>query len=97
MICTQKKPESNAEGYYITQIPKSTWAVFRSEKTKAMGTEILNIYNRAYSEWMPSSGYEKAPGPDNMEIYEGNVQEVWIPVRKAYCAYEREGTYEKYK
>ena len=86
MLCALKKPDSDTDGFRIVQIPKTTWAVFRSDKTDHMGTEILKMYNRAYSEWLPSSGYDKAAGPD-MEVYYdapgGNYyQEVWIPVKK---------------
>ena len=86
IICALKKPDSDTEGYRVAQIPKFTWAVFRSDATDHMGTEILKLYNRAHSEWLPSSGYEKAAGPD-MEVYYNApngkyYQEVWIPVRK---------------
>ncbi|MDR2421676.1 MAG: GyrI-like domain-containing protein [Oscillospiraceae bacterium] len=33
-----------------------------------MGAEIPSLFARAYSEWLPSSGYEKDTDPD-MEIY----------------------------
>jgi predicted transcriptional regulator YdeE len=53
-----------------------------------MGLTILDLLNRAYSEWLPSSGYEKSPILDNMEIYYTDIdgkyfEEVWIPVKKA--------------
>jgi AraC family transcriptional regulator len=88
MICGVKQPEKNANGYTVAQIPKATWAVFRSEKTDHMGLTILDLLNRAYSEWLPSSGYEKFPILDNMEIYYTDTdgkyfEEVWIPVKKA--------------
>jgi len=84
MICALKKPKSDTETFRIAQIPKTTWAVFQSEKTDRIGTEIPVLFRRAYSEWLPSSGYEKAPGPD-MEVYytaeDGrHFEEVWIPV-----------------
>jgi AraC family transcriptional regulator len=87
MICALKKPESNTSGYKTAQIPKATWAIFRSEPSDWQGKEIPTLFNRAYSEWLPTSGYDKAPGPD-MEIYctddnGKHFEEVWIPVRKA--------------
>jgi len=87
MLCALKKPGSDITGFRVAQIPKTTWAVFRSGKTDHMGTEILEMYNRAYSEWLPSSGFDKAVGPD-MEVYydapDGKYfQEVWIPVIKS--------------
>ena len=87
MLYALKKPDSDTTGFRVAQIPKTTWAVFRSGATKHMGTEILEMYNRAYSEWLPSSGFDKAVGPD-MEVYydapDGKYfQEVWIPVIKS--------------
>ena len=86
MLCTLKNPDSDTGGFQTARIPKTTWAVFRSEITEHMGTEILKMYNRAHSEWLPSSGYDKVTGPD-MEVYydapDGKYfQEVWIPVKK---------------
>ena len=86
IICALKKPDSDTTGFHTANIPKFTWAVFRSGVSEHMGTEILNMYNRAHSEWLPSSGYDKAAGPD-MEVYYdaqggGYFQEVWIPAIK---------------
>ena len=81
MICALKKSSSNTDGFKVAQIPKTTWAVFRAE-TNHIGCEIPNLFQRAYSEWLPSSGYEKVPSPD-MEIYGEHFEEVWIPVRKS--------------
>jgi len=86
MICSLKKSDSNTDGFRVVQIPKTTWAVFRSGKADHMGVAIPELFNRAYSEWLPSSGYDKSPGPD-MEIYYTDVdgkhfEEVWIPVKK---------------
>jgi AraC family transcriptional regulator len=87
MICALRKPNSKTDGYKTAQIPKTTWAVFRSEPLPHYGIAIPELFSRAYSEWLPSSGYDKALGPD-MEIYglcdDGKCyEEVWIPVRKA--------------
>ena len=86
MICALKKSDSGIDGFKPAQIPKNTWAVFRSGKSDHMGIAIPELFNRAYSEWMPSSGYDKSAGPD-MEIYYTDVdgkhfEEVWIPVKK---------------
>jgi len=87
MICALKKPDSDTSGFKTTQIPKATWAVFRSEKNdKYQGIVIKELFDRAYQEWLPSSGYEWASAPD-MEIYytaDGGkcFEEVWIPVIK---------------
>ena len=86
MICALRKPESRTEGFRIAQIPKASWAVFRSDTCSHMRTEIPSLFSRAYSEWLPASVYYKAPGPD-MELYHTtpdgkHFEEVWIPVRK---------------
>ncbi len=86
MICALKNPDSKTDGFKVAQIPKATWAVFRSDKTDNVGVEIPMLFSRAYSEWLPSSGYNKAIGPD-MEIYYStsdgkHFEEVWIPVKK---------------
>jgi AraC family transcriptional regulator len=87
MICALRKPDSDITGFKTAQVPKNTWAVFRSDETENIGHEIPKLFQRAYSEWLPSSGYEKVNGPD-MEIYgvgSGGKfwEEVWIPVKKA--------------
>ena len=86
MLCALKMPDSDTNGFQVAQIPKTTWAVFRSDKSDYIGLAIPELFNRAYSEWLPSSGYDKSPGPD-MEIYYTDAdgkhfEEVWIPVKK---------------
>ena len=86
MICAVKKDGCNTDGYKTVHVPAAVWAVFRGEESGKMGAQIPELFNRAYSEWLPSSGYDKAAGPD-MEIYgvaEGGkyFEEVWIPVKK---------------
>ena len=86
MICALKKPRSHTDGFKVAQIPKTTWAIFRSDPLPHYGMAISELFNRAYSEWLPSSSYDKAIGPD-MEIYglDDNgkcYEEVWIPVKK---------------
>jgi len=82
-----KKPDSKTNEFKVAQVPKTTWAVFRSDKTDYIGLEIPKLFNRAYSEWLPSSGYDKSPGPDIEIYYTGtdgkHFEEVWIPVKKA--------------
>lgn len=86
MICAVKDEDSDTAGFKIAQIPEATWAVFRSDDIDHIGTEIPTLFRRAYSEWLPYSGYDKANGPD-LEVYGlvGNgkyYEEVWIPVSK---------------
>jgi len=88
MIFAIKAPGSKTEDFTTVAIPKFTWAVFKSDKftPDKVGEEIPNLYSRAYSEWLPTSGYNKVNGPE-MEIYceaaDGMCyEEVWIPVEK---------------
>ncbi|MDR2606424.1 MAG: AraC family transcriptional regulator [Oscillospiraceae bacterium] len=85
MVCALKKADSDSTGFKTAQVPAATWAVFRADSSYD-GAEIPNLFSRAHSEWLPSSGYNKAIGPD-MEIYytteDGkHFEEVWIPVKK---------------
>lgn len=86
MICAFKTPDSDTTRYKEAQIPKATWAVFRSEKIDHIGSAMKTLFDRAYQEWLPSSGYKWAPAPD-LEIYytteDGRYyDECWIPVVK---------------
>ena len=64
-------------------VPAFTWAVFSSERE---GTSIQDLERRIVTDWLPTSGYEYADGPD-VEVYLNadpmNMKyEVWIPVVK---------------
>lgn len=72
------------EGLEEYQIPAFTWAVFSG--TGIMPTAIQELEKRIVTEWLPTSGYEYANGPD-IEVYltpdpKNAVFEVWIPVIK---------------
>lgn len=83
MIFAFMKEDRNTDGYKIVQVPKHTFAVFRVNglDNHDEQCQIPRLFNRAYSEWLPSSDYDKADGPD-MEIYGSGFEEVWIPVVK---------------
>ena len=88
MICLPAGKDCDTHGFKTVRVPEAAWAVFRSEEmdTNAYGGKIPGLFQRAYSEWLPSSGYDKAPSPD-MEIYGVTgggkyFEEVWIPVLK---------------
>lgn len=64
-------------------VPAFTWAVFPGEGESAAAVQALE--RRVVAEWLPTSGYEYAEGPD-VEVYlnpECTRFEVWIPVVKA--------------
>ncbi len=62
-------------------VPAFTWAVFPGQGS---GISIQQLEQRIITEWLPTSGYEYANGPD-VEVYldpnpENTKYEVWIPV-----------------
>ncbi len=74
------------EGTEEFTIPAATWAVF--ESTGPMPGAIQKVWERIYSEWFPSTGYEQANAPQ-LELYpEGDSSkddykcEVWVPIVK---------------
>lgn len=78
--------QSNPLGYTRVAVPAQKWAIFTSEEHSddQIGNMTNSLWKRVYSEWLPTSGYEKLEGPD-IEIYgscgNGNYySEVWIPV-----------------
>lgn len=86
MICAFVKEGCKTDGFKVVQIPKTTWAIFSSKETDTIGLNIPQLFSRAYSEWLPSSGYDKDTGPD-VEIYgigdSGKYyEEVWLPVKE---------------
>ena len=68
---------SEAEIREVTEALRSGW-ITTGPKTK-------ELERRVVTEWLPTSGYEYAEGPD-VEVYldpECTRFEVWIPVAKA--------------
>ena len=75
--------QSIPEGMEECEVSAFTWAVFSGE---GAGTSIQDLECRIVTDWLPTSGYEYANGPD-MEVYLNadpvNMKyEVWIPVVK---------------
>lgn len=71
------------EGLEEYTVPAFTWAVFPGTGESAAAVQALE--RRVVAEWLPTSGYEYAEGPD-VEVYldPGCTKfEVWIPVVKA--------------
>jgi AraC family transcriptional regulator len=68
------------------KVEAAKWAVFTS--VGPVPHAIQHVWQKVYSEWFPSTGYEHAGGPE-FELYPpGNVMdddyrcEVWIPIKK---------------
>jgi AraC family transcriptional regulator len=65
-------------------IPAFTWAVFPGKGEYAI--DAPNLERRIITEWLPSSGYEYADGPDIEVFYGPDINnsefEIWIPIQK---------------
>ena len=71
------------EGLEEYTVPAFTWAVFPGKGDG--GAAVQALERRVVTEWLPTSGYEYAEGPD-VEVYldpDCTRFEVWIPVIKA--------------
>ncbi|MBB6451702.1 AraC family transcriptional regulator [Salirhabdus euzebyi] len=87
LIGAEKSNESLPPDWEESQIPSATWAVFPVHG--AMPQAMHKVWERIFSEWFPSTGYEHAGGPE-MEVYvsdtdpfsENYYSEVWIPIKK---------------
>lgn len=70
------------EGYDELVIPETTWATFPHH----LGSpeEMQQFQKQIVMEWLPTSGYQFAFGPD-LEVYgQDNTVETWIPVSKLH-------------
>jgi len=78
------QPVGNFEEYII---PSLTWAIF-SGVGFFQNDEAAKLEKRIMTEWLPSSGYEIADGPDihfifPTETLENAAFEIWLPVKKS--------------
>jgi predicted transcriptional regulator YdeE len=86
MIASKADVTSPAEGFALSTIPATTWAIFTS--VGSIPGAIQNMFGRIYQEWFPATGYEHSGAPE-MEVYlPGDITaedyrcEVWIPIVK---------------
>lgn len=80
-VANESDSDEQFEEYLV---PELTWAIFSGKGTMPAG--IQELEQRIMTEWLPTSGYEYANGPD-IELYFSpdpkNAEfEVWIPVVK---------------
>ena len=77
-------PESHVQELEEIDIPETTWAIFE------MDGALMDLVNRIWQEWFPSSGYRRADNsiPD-VEVYfdydfpkDNYTYELWYPVVK---------------
>jgi len=88
MLCCFAGNNSNTEGYSIAHIPAQTYAILPSKRFKwdeDFSLVLTTLQKRFYSEWLPTSNYEKVDGAE-FEVYGGTKEygyiELWYPVVK---------------
>ena len=87
MIAAEKRDTPIPAGWEERVIPAAVWAIFPVKG--AMPDAMPKGWERIFSEWFPSTGYEHAGGPE-MEVYmrdgdpssDDYYSEIWIPVKK---------------
>ncbi|KXZ15143.1 hypothetical protein AXI59_04630 [Bacillus nakamurai] len=87
LIAAEKHGGPIPEGCCVKTIRRATWAVF--EAIGPVPGAVQNTWERIFSEWFPSTGYEHAGGPE-IEVYDAAADitdekhrtEIWIPVKK---------------
>ncbi|RLL42050.1 AraC family transcriptional regulator [Oceanobacillus piezotolerans] len=86
-IGVEKSNESFPSDWEEKSVPQASWAVFPIHGP--MPTAIQKGWDRIFSEWLPSTGYELAEGPE-LEVYVSDedpngddyYSEVWVPIKK---------------
>jgi len=86
-IGAEKNLEQIPSDWEERRIPAATWAIFPVHG--AMPDAMPKVWERIFSEWFPSTGYEHTGGPE-MEVYcsdadpssEDYYSEIWIPIKK---------------
>jgi AraC family transcriptional regulator len=81
--------EQAGNGFEQITIPKTTYAIFETEKDAFRPNMHLELRKKIISEWLPSSGYLLAEAPEIAYVrwHEGEQREVrsielWIPITK---------------
>ncbi|MFV8830074.1 AraC family transcriptional regulator [Alkalihalobacterium sp. APHAB7] len=64
----------------VLEISSQTWAVFQA--TGEMPDALLTTWERVYTEWFPTSGYELAEAPEFVKGINDTKTEIWVPVKK---------------
>ena len=79
---TQESPKD----FTKLEVPALTWAIF--ESTGPFPGTLQETWGRIYSEWLPSSNYQVAEGPEILSIKSKDLtspavtSEIWLPVLK---------------
>lgn len=76
-----------AGDFDVLAVDSGTWAVF--ESVGPFPETLQEVWGDIYSEWLPSSGYEVAEGPEILWHESPDTRnpmyrsEIWIPVKKS--------------
>ncbi|WP_337970150.1 AraC family transcriptional regulator [Virgibacillus salexigens] len=68
------------EGLSELNIPKQTWVVF--DAVGKMPEALTTTWERVYTEWFPTSGYELDEAPEIVKGVDDTKTEIWVPVKK---------------
>lgn len=81
--------KEDAKRFEMIEIPKTTYAVFETEKSKFPTMQHLELRKKIIGEWLPSSGYQLANGAEISLMHwykkphrEERYIELWLPVEK---------------
>lgn len=84
IVAVEGETVSGLDSYQVVDIPEYSWAVF--ESVGQIPNALQDTIPRIYSEWLPTSKYQHAGGPE-LEVYlpgdttsEDYKCEMWIPV-----------------
>lgn len=67
-----------SEGYSTLTVPALSWTIFEFDGD---WTKVEEQWLRIYTEWLPSSSYELAEGPEIL-ANKNDKSEVWIPIKQ---------------
>lgn len=68
------------EGMMEFAYPAATWAIINADGE--LPNAVQEVYNKFYSEWLPSSGYKLSDLPVIECYMQDNHQEVWIAIEE---------------
>lgn len=77
-------------GFESILIPRQTYAVFETEKTRNPIGQYMDLRKGIVSEWLPNSGYEIADAPELALLHwrltddrNKRYAEIWLPIEQA--------------
>lgn len=86
MIAIEAVKNLQDTDFETREIPAGTWAVFAS--VGPMPNAIQTVWEKIFTEWLPTSGFKHANAPELEVYFPGNPSaqdykcEVWIPIIK---------------